>query len=263
MRDLLPAKTYCKLCKFISQELQGDKMKKFLIGIIIVTLPASIFAIGGLGLSVGQATFTVEASTSPLIVGDVEVGYFNHHGFENGLSFGGYLYLDIIPVVDLDIEVNAMGNVYDFSFYNKLNETLGLPPDTAGFVYGAANTYITIQKPVFELGIPFLAKAKLYAGAGLNKHVAIPMVNQEMLEAIVVSDDGLPDLENGEFDSEALETYLDKNKIEATGLHFQTGLQFRLLTFDVFAYYRYTLAKDIVPGNSGFGSMNFRLGLGI
>ena len=51
MSDLFPAKTYCKLCKFISQKLQGDKMKKFLMVIMIVALPTSIFAIGGFGLS--------------------------------------------------------------------------------------------------------------------------------------------------------------------------------------------------------------------
>ena len=238
-------------------------MKKFFSGIMIMILPTSIFAIGGFGLSLGQASFTVDPSSSALMVGDLEVGSFNHHGFENSASIGGYLYLDIIPVVDLDVELNAMGNLYDFSFSNKLNETLGLPPDTAGFIYGAANTYITVQKSIFKLGIPFLAKAKLYAGAGVNKHVAIPMINQEMLESVVVGDDGLPDLENGEFNSEALEDYLDENKIEATGLHLQAGLQLRLLTFDLFAYYRYTLAKDIVPGNNGFGSVNFRLGLGI
>ena len=230
---------------------------------MLAILPTSMFAIGGFGLSVGQATFTVDPSSTDLTVNDVKVGYFNHHGFENGASIGGYLYLDIIPVVDLEIEINAMGNVYDFSIFNKLNETLGLPPDTAAFIYGAGNTYITVQKSIFKLGIPFLAKAKLYAGAGLNKHVAIPMINQEMLESVMVDEDGLPDLENGEFNSDALETYLDENKIEATGLHFQAGLQLRLLTFDIMAFYRYTLVKDIVPGNNGFGSMNFRLGLGI
>jgi hypothetical protein len=36
-----------------------------------------------------------------------------------------------------------------------------------------------------------------------------------------------------------------------------------LLTFDVFAYYRYTMAKDVVPGNNGFGSFNVRFGFGI
>ena len=35
-------------------------MKKFLIGIMITVLPTSIFAIGGLGLSVNTSTFTVD-----------------------------------------------------------------------------------------------------------------------------------------------------------------------------------------------------------
>ena len=241
-------------------------MKKFLIGITLYLLPISVFAIGGLGLSVGQATFTVDASSSDLTIEGIgKVGQIDHHGFENGFSIGGYLYLDIIPVVDLDIEVNGMANVYDFSFYNDAMMDLAgvAKPDTFGFAYAAANTYITIQKPVFKLGIPFLAKAKLYAGAGFNQHVATPLIDQEMMESFVVDADGNADLQNGEFDSAALETWMEDNAIEATGLHFQAGLQFRLLTFDVFAYYRYTLAKDIVPGNNGFGSMNFRFGLGI
>ena len=240
-------------------------MKKFFIGIMIVVLPTSIFAIGGLGLSVGQATFTVDASSSDLTIEGIgKVGQIDHHGFENGFSIGGYLYLDIIPVVDLDIEVNGMANGYDFSFYNDAMMALDVAkPDTFGFAYAAANTYITIQKPVFKLGIPFLAKAKLYAGAGFNQHVATPLIDQKMMESFVLDAEGNADLQNGEFDSAALETWMEDNAIEATGLHFQAGLQFRLLTFDLFAYYRYTIAKDIVPGNNGFGSVNLRLGLGI
>ena len=240
-------------------------MKKFFIGIMIVVLPTSIFAIGGLGLSVGQATFTVDASSSDLTIEGIgKVGQIDHHGFENGFSIGGYLYLDIIPVVDLDIEVNGMANGYDFSFYNEAMVNADVAePDTFAFAFASANTYITIQKPVFELGIPFLAKAKLYAGAGFNQHVATPLIDQEMMESFVVDAEGNADLQNGEFDSAALETYLKDNLNKATGLHFQAGLQFRLLTFDFFTYYRYTIAKDIVPGNNGFGSVNLRLGLGI
>ena len=84
-----------------------------------------------------------------------------------------------------------------------------------------------------------------------------------MMESVVLDEDGNTDLAEGEFDSDALIDYLEKNMFEATGVHFQGGLQFRLLTFDLFAYYRYTIAKDVVPGNAGFSSMNMRLGLGI
>ena len=57
--------------------------------------------------------------------------------------------------------------------------------------------------------------------------------------------------------------YLSENLIESSGLHFQAGLQLRLLTFDLFTFYRYTLASDVVPDANGFSSLNIRLGLGI
>ena len=81
-------------------------MKKFLIGIMISALPTSIFAIGGFGLSVNSSTFSVDAGSSDLMVESIKVGSFSYDGFENGFGLGGYLYLDIIPVVDLDIEYN-------------------------------------------------------------------------------------------------------------------------------------------------------------
>ena len=236
-------------------------MKKYLIITLLAVLPSSIFAIVGLGLSVNQSMFSVGSSSSPLLIDNpvpgldpLEVGSFTHHGFENGFGLGGYLYLDIIPVIDLDVEVNTVGNLYNFSFVNPVSSL-----DSVQFAYATGNTYITIQKSIFDLGIPFLARANLYAGLGYNQHIAIPMINQDMLTAVVAGGD----IENGELDEDALKDYLKENKIEATGFHVQAGLQMHLLTFDVFAYYRYTIAKDVIPGSNGFGSFNFRFGFGI
>ena len=233
-------------------------MKKYLIITLLAVLPSSIFAIAGLGLSVNQSLFSVGASSSPLLVevpglDPMEVGSFTHHGFENGAGIGGYLYLDIIPVIDLDVEFNVVGNLYNFSFINPVSNL-----DSVQFAYAAANIYITIQKSVFYIGIPFLARANLYAGLGYNQHVGTPMINQEMLTTVVGGN-----IETGEIDEDALIDYLKKNKLEATGVHVQAGLQMHLLTFDVFAYYRYTMAKDVIPGNNGFGSFNVRFGFGI
>ncbi len=233
-------------------------MKKYLIITLLAVLPSSIFAIAGLGLSVNQSLFSVGSSSSPLLVevpglDPMEVGSFTHHGFENAAGIGGYLYLDIIPVIDLDVEFNVVGNLYNFSFINPVSNL-----DSVQFAYAAANTYITIQKSVFDLGIPFLARANLYAGFGYNQHVGTPMIDQEMLTTVVGGN-----IETGEIDEDALIDYLKENKLEATGFHVQAGLQMHLLTFDVFAYYRYTMAKDVVPGNNGFGSFNVRFGFGI
>jgi hypothetical protein len=63
---------------------------------------------------------------------------------------------------------------------------------------------------------------------------------------------------------ENLEDYLTNkdNYLESTGFHAQAGLQFKLLMIDTFVIYRYTIAKDVVPGSDGFGALNIRLGFG-
>ena len=236
-------------------------MKKYLTVLLFAALPSSIFSIAGLGISVNQSLFSVGESSSPLVVDipspNTEVGSFTHHGFDNGFGLGGYLYLDIIPVFDLDVEYNFVGNTYKFSFDNELTPNVEI--DEKSFAYLSGNTYITIQKSVFDLGIPFLAGADLYAGVGYNMHVATPMIDQNMLASVVSGGN----IKNGTLDEDKLKDYLTDNALEASGFHLQGGLKFNLLTFDLFAYYRYTIAKDVMPGNAGFGSFNFRFGFGI
>ena len=243
-------------------------MKKLYFKIILAIIPLSIFAIGGFGLNVPYSTFTVEPSSSDLIVdilgNSTKVGQIDRFGFENAYGLGGYAYVDMIPFIDLDIDVNFMGNIYDFSFFNDaITSSSSLSPDTLEFAFFTGNAYLTVQKSIFKLGIPFLAKAKLSAGAGLNRHTSTPFIDQEMMEAFVTDENGETDLQNGEFNSDALKDYLSENLLESNGLHIQTGLQFRLLTFDLFAFYRYTIASDVIPENKGFSSLNLRLGLGI
>ena len=242
-------------------------MKKWLLKIIITFFPFSIYAIGGFGLNIPVSAFAVDPTSSDLnidILGNsTKVGQIDRFGFENAYGVGGYLYIDIIPFVDIDAEVNLTGNAYDFSFKNDAMDLAGIVPDTLGFAWFSGNAYITIQKSIFKLGIPFLAKAKLYGGLGFNQHTSTPFIDQEMMQSFVTNENGETDLQNGEFDSAALEDYLSENLIESSGLHFQVGLQLRLLTFDVFTFYRYTLASDVIPEANGFSSLNLRLGLGI
>ena len=230
-------------------------MKKFLIGIMIAVLPTSIFAIGGFGLSVNSSTFSVDAGSSDLMVEGIKVGSFSYDSFENGGGIGGYLYLDIIPVVDLDIEYNFTGQVYNFTFENAV--TTAEPQE---FAFLAGSMFITIQKPIFDLGIPFLAKAKLYGGLGMNTNKSTPMVNQEMLEEVF---GGASNLESGAYDYTAVTDYLTDNAVETSGFHIDAGIFFKVLTFSGSVYYRQVMADDAIPGNKGFGSMNFRLGFGI
>ena len=234
-------------------------MKKLILSFLpIFILSSQVFAIAGFGLNLNQSMFSIDKSTSPLLIdnpagGDpLNEGSFTQNSFNNGYGVGGYLYIDAIPVVDIDIEGSIIGSLYDFSFANAV--------DTVNQQFGwtDASGYITLQKKIFKLSIPLLAKAKLSAGIGINNHTSTPMINQNMLMAVI--QDG--DLENGNLDTDELITYLDNNKISASGFHIQAGLQFKLLMLDSFLFYRQVIADDVIPGAKGFGSLNLRLGMG-
>ena len=189
-------------------------MKKIIQSFLpIFILSSQVFAIAGFGINLSQSMFSIDKSTSPLLIdnpagGDpLNVGSFTQNSFNNGYGVGGYLYIDAIPVVDIDIEGSIIGSLYDFSFANA-NDTVNQQ-----FGWADASGYITLQKKIFKLSIPLLAKAKLSAGIGINNHTSTPMINQNMLTAVIP--DG--DLENGNLDPDELITYLDDNKISASG----------------------------------------------
>ena len=48
---------------------------------------------------------------------------------------------------------------------------------------------------------------------------------------------------------------MDENKISSNGYHIQVGFQGKLLMLNLFANARYTIAKDVVPGEDGFASI--------
>ena len=221
----------------------------------IFILSSQVFAIAGFGLNLNKSMYSVAESTSLLTVENIEVATITQHEFENGVGIGGYLYIDAIPMVDLDIEGSLIISPYKFSFNNAALTSI----DKQQFGWVDASGYITLQKKLLKLSIPFLAKAKLTAGAGLNSHSSTPMVDQDMMETVM---GGSENLESGTLDTDELIKFLNENKVSSKGFHIQTGVQFKLLMLDSFLFYRHVIADDVIPGAKGFGSLNLRLGMG-
>ena len=231
-------------------------MKKIIQSFLpIFILSSQVFAIAGFGLNLNKSMYSVAESTSSLKVETVEVATITQHAFDNGLGIGGYLYIDAIPMVDLDIEGSLIISPYKFSFNNAALTSI----DKQQFGWVDASGYITLQKKLLKLSIPFLAKAKLTAGAGVNSHSSTPMVDQKMMETVM---GGAGNLESGTLDTDELIKYLKDNKVSSKGFHIQTGVQFKLLMLDSFLFYRHVIAEDVIPGSKGFGSLNLRLGMG-
>lgn len=229
-------------------------MKKLFLSLLIAFVPSSIFGIGGFGLQLGQGAFRVDASSPE--TGSSLVTLMNG-AFDGSFGVGGYVYIDLIPFVDIEFEANAHGNLYDIEFQNAFGE---MPP--LEFAWASKNTYSTIRKKVIGLSIPFLAGAQLHAGGGFNTHKTVPVASVETVTNLLGGDLLNADPSNLKNN---LKNFLedDENLVDAKGFHIQTGLQFKLLMVDTFLIYRHTFADKVIPGSSSFGKLSVRLGLGI
>ena len=226
--------------------------KAFIIGIILAIIPInSAFAILGFGVQGGQGLFTVGARSLDDPSGFASMATAE---FSNSANLGVYAYLDIIPFFDLEVDANIMAQVYEFAFLNLLG-TAG--PYDAG--WGGASTYITARRKLVGVGVPFIGKAQVFAGGGFNTHTFAPLANLDLVESLMGGDLSTEPT----FSEDDLVDFIDENKIDKSGLHFQIGMQFKLFVLDSFLFYRHTLGdfEDVLDAKS-FGSLNFRIGMG-
>ena len=186
--------------------------KTLLIGIVLAVLPFnSASAIAGFGLQVGQGMFSVTESFpetgSPRII-------LKNGAFDGSSSYGGYLYVDAIPFIDLEVDFNISGNTYDIDFMNVSGDMPTIP-----FPWASASTYVTARKKIVGFSIPFLAATKVHAGGGVNTHMTTPIANVDMVTELI------GDLLNADPSAldENLEDYLTNkdNYLESTGFHAQ------------------------------------------
>ena len=228
-------------------------MKKvILFALVASTITVSpLAAIGGIGIQLGQGAFTVASTEDVDETGFITV---TTGEFVNPLNLGVYLYLDVIPIVDLEADIQLTASEYDFEFTNAL----GTAGPYNGY-WGGVSTYITVRKKIFGLGIPFLGGGNLFAGGGYNMHTFAPLADLSLVESL------MGDLtEEPTFSEDDLVDFVEENKIDKSGFHIQAGFQFKLLMLDTFVFYRHSFGEfeDIV-GEKSFGSLNLRFGLGI
>jgi hypothetical protein len=260
MSDLFPAKTYCKLRKIISQKLQGDKMKKFLVVLTLAMLPSSAFAIIGFGIQGGQDFAKLDAYSYTEGEGLTAVTVNSFEMETNPAGIGTYAFVDLFGFA-LEGEADFAFGKYQFEFVNALS-TLG-PIDFGWF---RASYAVTLKKNIMDFSIPFLAKTALNAGVGFGSHVSTPRANVGMVKEIFGLDDlsaidvMAPIGDTGEDLEENLVTYLKDNAIETSGLHLQAGLRFKVLMLDTHLNLRYNLAENVYDGSTGFAQIMFKMG---
>jgi len=239
-----------------------------LLGILIVPMSFS-YGFIGFGLTVGQEMATVDGVLESMDKSESGLNYttsMDRMGFEDPILVGGYLYLDFIPVIDLEVDFQLAIGEYDFEFYNTIvnpitNATDVFSTGLVPFAYARGSFYLTARKKLFGVGVPILGGIKLHAGGGLNFHSTAPYASIDMMEELL-GDDLYESFDQAAMEDKII-TYMEDNLESQAGIHFQAGIQLKLLILDTFINYRYTIAKDVYLDQGGFGALNIRIGMGI
>ena len=210
---------------------------------------SSALGVVGFGVQGGQSMFTVASSISSVDGANLTISEF-----ANPFSGGGYLYIDAIPVIDLEADFSVSFKKYTFDFENE--EGVSGPYD---FGWADFSIYLSAGKKIVGIGIPLLAKAKLFYGGGYNMHTVTPLMSMDLMESALGGDLTADPINLSEDD---LIDFLKENQVKTSGFHIQSGLQFKILMLDTFLVYRHTFTKDVIPGQDHFGSLNLRMGLG-
>ena len=230
---------------------------KQLISKIFILMFTLQFAYGVVGFGLyGYQDFvsTTPGSTSS---GDVSV---TPSSLENPYMGGFYIYIDAIPFVDFQADFEFAGNTYNFT------SSVSDISSEGEFPWARASQYYSLRKKIVGVSVPFLAKAQLYGGAGINMHKTTPPVTVSFIEDAFSSEMDLEAAAGQDFSGSAtdeLVDFMNDNKISSNGMHLIIGFQAKLLTFNMLANVRYTMAKDVIPGKNGFPSAYVGLGIGI
>ena len=211
-------------------------MKNKFLMLMIVAL---IFPLGGIGFSGISNIYNTDTVTETDAANAI-VLTSTSDGLENGLNF--FIYFDAIPngwaiEYSRELRVQLINMTLD---YMEMGEIKG---EMASY---RTSDYLTVKKEMLGLSIPFLAKASIYLGGGINQHNStIPSIDlltditgatnfQNLYTGFDFDEIGLGDIMNE----------IDNYSIKAQGLHIQASLQAKLLMLNTFINAKYTFITE-------------------
>ena len=174
--------------------------------------------------------------------------------------------MDFIPVIDLEANVELVGNSYKFKTNLVNSELVNSELASGNYPWGRISTYLTIRKKITGLKVPFLAKAQIYGGGGINSHSVSPRLDVDFFTNAFNTSDFETALSQDFSSTDVMDKLIDyvgKKSTEHSGIHLQVGSQVKVLFINIFMNGRYTFAKDVIPGTNGFASMNLGLAMGL
>jgi hypothetical protein len=165
-------------------------------------------------------------------------GYFLKDGFEaieDGAStsgFGGYVYVDVIPFIDVEAGFDILGETtFSYNIGEDDISSFSLPKKAGWFV--------GVQRKLFKLPM-----VKFYYGAGLSQNKIVPNNYSDLIDNSSVSENNV-------------ENFIKDNLETKTGYFLECGARAKpwLVPISLNAKLRYNFLEGVVPNESGFVSI--------
>ena len=258
-------------------------------------LATQSFAIVGIGAHYAPGLGTkMSAMEAPAPVADNVL--LQHQGFDGLMQgFGFKLWVDLLPIVDIEATLNIQFGSYDAALYVK-NPTDGsvaeipLEIELGGTPFGKANPKFVAMTGDFSITYPitFLPIIRPYIGGGLSYHLNSFVLNQKFVSSII---DGttqemiaaLAEAQANPQDPNAVQAAQEKaqmlgetmkQKVQdaaineglntSIGGHILVGLRAKLPIIPIAAYtnFKYYIGGDY-PDEIDAGNMTLEVGIGL
>lgn len=230
-------------------------MKNIIYTMILALTIQFGYSIGGIGLYVVSDFGTIEGVSESVNFGDANItnNFIRKEG-TSPVGLGGYFYLDIIPVVDVEIGGDIVFSTYDFEYsYETTTGTITSDSVTGTLAWAKTSYFISIQKPFVE--IPMLT---LYGGAGYKNAMSAPIMSSGFLSSLMSNGDDIGQIN----DEESLDQTIEDQIENQAGLMIEAGLRFKpkFFPFSMNVKLQQNFIKDVVPGKNSY--MTVLVGLG-
>ena len=212
-------------------------MRKYFILFLAINITSLYALIGGAGINIVQDQFTISEKIDELIIGEE----FTTSEINNPVGVGGFVYLTLIPFIDLEAGYNLTMATYKYEYFGL--DELEVP-------IGKKTWYTSVLYPFFSP-----PTMRLYVGAGAN--------GTEWIQPITI--DILSDLESEgkKFDDE--DALLDALTKSSSGYHIELGARFKppLFPMSINGNARYIMDEDFHNDVDGYLTLTVGLAFAI
>lgn len=233
-------------------------MKNIIYTMILVLTIQFGYSIGGIGLYGVRDFGTIDGVSESVNFGDANItnNFIRKEG-TSPIGFGGYFYLDIIPVVDVEIGGDVVFSTYDFEYsYETTTGTITSESVVGTLVWAKTSYFISIQKPFVE--IPMLT---LYGGAGYKNAMSTPIMSPGFLSSLMSNGDDIGQIN----DEESLDQTIEDQIKNQAGLMIEAGLRFKpkFFPFSMNVKLQQNFIKDVVPRKNSYSTVLVGLGFAL